>query len=249
MSAAKGLASPWRLLVDSLKAVWSNKGFFFVAVSVVALPLALLSFGQPSEEQELNNYYAPASFMMTLAIFWAATRITYNKEVSLKEAYYKGTSSAVKFFLVSAVVALSLLPFLLGAGIFSVSLLPGSGASMIERIIYGLIWLLFSLASLFLFSRVVFGLHEVVMTDASPVQGLKNSWKRTRRHSLSVMGRLLVLGLIAGLFMLLSALLATGISLVFPEGALVISSYFVTLLVLPLSYLYLSKLHRQLHEH
>lgn len=214
-------------------------------ISIVAVPVALLTLLSAQDTGNLESYTIPANFFMNLALLWAAVALVQKKNITVRQAYYQGTSSAVRFFLVSMVLALTLIPFLLGVAILTISLVPGSGASTVERSIYGALWLLFALLSLYLIARTLFALFTVVTTNARPGEAIRESWRMTKGHARKVMARLLFLSLVV---FLVAAAVGVGLGLAlksFEALATVLSTFIVSLAVLPLSYFYLYHLYRR----
>ena len=78
----------------------------------------------------------------TLAIIWALRQLYNSVSIRARDAFYKGMYPIIQFFLVLLLIAVELLPFLIGAVIFATVTTGGISSSGLEDFFWGLLFIL-----------------------------------------------------------------------------------------------------------
>src|SRR4051794_18248608 len=76
-----------------------------IICAVVAIPTAILNVATAGDSAT-QAYLSLATMIMNIVVIWAIIRLKSGHKVSVKEAYFEGSSSLVRFFLVASVLAL-----------------------------------------------------------------------------------------------------------------------------------------------
>lgn len=245
-SAAKPkLANPWRLLSDSVRFYFANFRRLVLIVAVASLPFGLLVL-LTAGDATFRIYGSVAALFMNLALFWTITRLDAGEKPSLKQSYYEGTAAVIRFIVFTLIIGVQLLPFVIGASLFSnASADPTNPATTPERILVGILWLVLSIPSARWFSQSIFGFFGLVKGEL-PVPAVRTSRKLVKGRTLAVLGRLVALGalmlVIVGL-----PLVAIIYKTADPQSPWIqVEQLVMGLVLLPVSYIYLFKLYQGL---
>lgn len=235
------LIGPHRLLGDSLKFIkfhWRPLGKVVLAGALINLLLQLAS------SADMGSVYKSLWFVFySCAILWTVRHLEdTGTAVSLRAAYYQGTAPALKFFLTLILIGLVSIPFSVGAFIYGT--LGASAGANPELIGVGLVWLLLGLITIFLLARTLLALVIITLPNITPLESFKLSWRLTKGRANSLAWRLLVPFAYFGLSSLVIVLLASLVKLNTVPEALV--ELFLNVTILPLLYIYVYKLYRQL---
>ena len=166
----------------------------------------------------------------------------------MRAAYYEGTAPLVRFLLVALLLALMLIPFALGSLIYINGVTGATlAASTSEKLILGLVWLVFALPSLLMIARYVLAIFAVIEPGATPMGAIHKASALVKGKTFRVAGRLLVLGLVALFILVVPTIIATSAgSSVINTWGLVAVQLLSTLIILPVSNLYLYSLYDHL---
>jgi hypothetical protein len=230
----------WRRCVRDYKASWK---LFLAIVLIVALPIRLLGLNSAlSTDGGFNAYATVASLVMNLAVLSAAYAYVTAKPFSLRQAYYEGTRSFVAYIIASSLLALCLLPAIIGFLFFSAG--SSSVGGLGEIIIVGVVAVVLVLPSLWLLVRFILGTVLVATEPLRPVEALKAARQLTLTRFWTVTARLLVLFFWVLLIVLIIAAITTILGLVFSSAGLLSAIFELTtsILVLPLGSLYVVRL-------
>ncbi len=212
--------------------------------AIIAVPLAVLSNLGLSQDPAFNVYSAFLSMIMNIALIWMVAQLKSGKHVSIRDAYYRGTGSLVRFILVLFVLTMMVVPFLLGysvyvAGVTGATLAP----TITEKLLLGSIWLILSLPTAWLLTRFFLALYAVVIRDVDPIRALKISNQLVKGKTGQVVGRLLLLGLLSLVILTLPAVvLLAGVKNTAVAITLVAAQALTIVVILPFSSLFLCEL-------
>jgi hypothetical protein len=237
-------ASFLRILVRAWQDFRAHWKILLWISGVVTVPVSILQVVPTlSTNQLLQAYLAIASMIMSVALLWAVMELAAGRPVTLRRAYYDGTTAFVKFLIVFTVLTLQMLPLVFGATIYAVGIQAASTTP--EEIIFGLVWVLLSLPSLYWLNRNIYAMFHIFEPDSTPVAALRASRREVKGQFWAAFARLI--GLVAMLIVVLLALL-TLVGLVVHNQALLLATVqlLANLLALPLFYLALYHLHRAL---
>lgn len=134
--------------------------------------------------------------IFSLATIWILRATIARESFRLREAFYKGMYPLIPFFLVLLVVSLQLLPFLVGAGLYSQIVGGKIAVSFVEILPWLILFLLLSWASLYMLCSSLFALYIAALPDMTPMKALRSARKLVRHRRLSVVRKLLFLPLI-----------------------------------------------------
>ena len=246
---AQPLPSGWHLAKASLGMWKRHLKTFTLLTALVALPANLIQLLLASSDGTISTYISLVSVLMNLALVWAALQLEGGaKTVRLRQAYYEGTASFVRFLLASAVIVVELIPITVGLFLYNVGVAGAApGTTSFERVVVGLLAFALTLPSVFWVNRSVLALVGVPSGDLRPVAAVRDSWRRVKGHSWQVLAKLLFLMLAAAALVAIPAII-----LVFlyerttNRGFLALLQVFASLVILPFIDIYLVKLNREL---
>lgn len=246
---ATTVISARKLFKQSFQDFWKYRWKLMGLVLIIAAPLTLLNNLTPnsSADTSLTAYGTFLSLIMSVALIWLIIQIKNGKVPTVREAYYRGTASLVRLLLITAVLVLSLVPFILGGLIYvsgtTGTLTAGTG----EKLVLGLVWFVFALPSFWLIMRWLLAIYIVVGDDMTPLAALRRSASLVKGKLLKVTGRLVLLGLISILILTVPAILILSgpTSLLITIG-LILLQLISQLIILPITNLYMYGLYQDL---
>jgi hypothetical protein len=247
-TAAK-LVGPLTLTGQAWQSMWRGKGRLWAIVSVVAIPVTIISLLTADSDPTLSAYSAFATVFMNIAVLWAVMRLAEgDNKVTLARAYYSGTAIIARFLLVAGLLVLMALPFLIGGAIYYYGIAGTPPASLAVDFLLGLVWLLLAWPSGYWLSRTIFALLEFDgKPELKPTEAVRLSWSAVRGKGTKVFGRLiwLLMVLLLSVTVPAFAVLST-LSGALASDTLVIIQLAATFIIVPLSYFYLLFLYREL---
>jgi hypothetical protein len=181
--------------VSSLKSDLSQsiKGNFGALTSSLTLFMTLVGSSANNSVAGSSAYQLFLGLIASLATIWAIRQVLTGSKIRIRDAYYKGMSPLVPFILVLLVIGLELLPLLIGATIYSIVTTNGIAVSAIEKILWGTLFAVLSLVSLYLISSSTFALYISTLADMTPVKALRSASKLVKGRRSQVVRKLLFL--------------------------------------------------------
>jgi hypothetical protein len=181
---------------------------------------------------------------MALTFIWVlrSSQAENPQKIRLKDGFYKGMYALVPFLLVIMVIALQLIPLLVGASLYSIVVSNGLAVSGLEQFVWGAGFFILAVWSLYMIAPSVLALFIVTLPDMTPIKALKASRKLVQYRRWTVLRKELFLPVI---IIVLLGLLTLPIIL----WATVLAEwvYFaLSLVVLPVTLSYLYTLYREL---
>lgn len=125
----------------------------------------------------------------SLALVWSIRRLHSNKPVKIHDAYYGGNVSLVPTILVSFVLILTLLPAIVGSGIFATA--AQYSPSSTEITIVGLIAGVSLLISLYFLSMIWPAFYIVSLPPTRPWQAIKSAAQITKKHRFAILRKII----------------------------------------------------------
>lgn len=180
----------------------------------------------------------------SLAIIWALRQVIAGPSpgVRIRDAYYKGMYPLVPVLLVLLVITVQLLPFLIGAGLYSFIVTNGIAAHPVEQLLWGLLAVAGLVASCYWLISSIFALYIVALPDMTPLKGLRSARLLVKHRRWVVLRKLLFLPLALSVIALIIGL--PFVLLITSAAPLVL--FFLGVLYLPLVHAYLYTLYREL---
>jgi hypothetical protein len=233
-----------QLLGGSLKDYFKKWRQWLMVTGIVVVPSALITIW--AADTVTAAYMSLAAIIMNQALLYSVMNAG-GGPVKLREAYYQGTARLVPFIMVVFVLALAFIPFITGVVFFFAGTADTTVAiSAGEQVLLGLVFLILSLPTLFLSTRWILAIFTVQDKDVKPIQALKLSNRAVKGRSWSVLWRLVI---ISALAIGVMAVLRIAFSMVTVNEVLVdaLLQLVTSIVVLPITYLYLYRLNRSLH--
>lgn len=146
-------------------------------ISKVGSALALFSYAVSSSggDSVSANYQIFSSLIITLAIIWSIRQTLAGEKIFIRQAFYQGIYPLIPFMTVLAVIAVQLLPALIGNLLLSTVLANGLAISLMEKLIWWIIFILLFTLSLYMALSSVFGLYISTLPDMTPMKALRSA--------------------------------------------------------------------------
>lgn len=189
--------------------------FVYLIVSVITLKgvglttgsgrlaslVSLLSNGSGQSGSASNGgYQLVAGLLISLAFIWALREAYAGTRVRLRDSFYRGMTPLIPFVLVLLVIALELLPAIIGVAVYITVLNNGIAVLFAEKMLWGLMMTLLILLSCYLVTSTVFALYIVSLPGMEPFRALRSARQLVRYRRWVVMRKLLFLPLASALF-------------------------------------------------
>lgn len=132
----------------------------------------------------------------SLAIIWGVRQVTAGEAPRLKDSFYKGMYPLIPFLLVLFVLALQLLPFLIGNLIFNTVLQNELAVTAIEKVVWLLLFVALALLSAYMIVSSVFALYIATLPEMTPLVALRSARELVLHRRWSVGIRLVALPIV-----------------------------------------------------
>ncbi len=191
---AQGFSSG--LSVTSLK---SQLGSLFkgnqLTGGLAVYALMLSSFGGSGSSANGNSAFALVMLVVgSLAVIWGLRNsVNRAKKVRIRDAYYRGMYPVVPFVLILLLIAVELLPVIIGVSIYSIALNNSIAVSVLEKAGFGLVALLLTALSVYMLSSTIFALYISTLPDMTPMKALKSARDLVKKRRLPIILRLVYL--------------------------------------------------------
>jgi hypothetical protein len=182
--------------------------------------LAIFSFLVASSGNSANTSSSPYQTILvlfiSLVVIWALRQTMAGAVVRVRDAFYRGTYPLMVFLLVLLVVCLQLLPLYIGAQLYSFVVTGGIAVLLIEKVLWGMLFFLLALLSLYMLASSLFALYISTLPDMTPMKALRSARELVRYRRWTVLRKLLYLAfillLVAFIIMLPFILLLTAVA-------------------------------------
>jgi hypothetical protein len=190
-----------------------------------------------------SNVYQTALFVVfSLAFIWMLRHVLLNKNLTLRNIFYKSQTPLIPFVIVLIFIILELLPMIIGLFIFSTVFANGIAVHLVEKIIWSILSFSFVATSLYLLVSSIFALYIVTLPDVRPIQALRSSWQLTKKRRTLLLRKVILLPIV--LFIILSV-----VSLIFIAIIPAIADYIyfaLSIVAVLLAHSYLYNLYRKM---
>lgn len=160
-------------------------------VSSLGVFVILVGSAGNSSSQTAGAYQLILGLMTSLAVIWALRQVLAGQAIRIRDAYYRGVYPLVPFVLVLVVIGLQLLPLLIGSTLYSLVVTNGIAVYMIEKLIWGVLYALLALLSLYLITSSLFALYIVTLPDMTPMKALRSARELVRYRRWTVLRKLI----------------------------------------------------------
>lgn len=210
--------------------------------SSLAIFAVLVGNTGTSNNNTSSGYQLVLLVMVSLACVWALRQVLSGTKVRIRDAYYRGMYPFVPFVLVLMTVALQLLPLLIGAGVYNLVTTIGIAVYPVERLLWGVLFALLALLSLYLITSSLFALYIVTLPDMTPMKALRSARALVRNRRWTILRKVLFLPVL--LLIVAALIMVPVISLIAPLAQWVF--YFLTMLAVAAIHAYMYTLYREL---
>lgn len=195
-----------------------------------------------SVNQAASVYQSVLLVVISLAVIWALRQTLSKNKATAKQAFYNGLHPLVPFLLVLFVIALQLLPLVIGSSIYSIVINNGIAVTGLEQTLWALMFGSLALLSLYMITSSLFALYIVTLPNLEPMQALRSARELVLHRRWIVMRKVMFLPLI---LLVLAAVIFIPLIIVIP---VVVEWLFVvlSLAALVLSHTYMYSLYREL---
>lgn len=225
---------------SELKTVFADS-FGGVGGSFATLSYMVGTVGQVSSA-EAGVYQSILFLIGSLAIIWTVRQLMASKKIRIRDAYYKGMYPLIPYILVTLVIAIQLLPAIIGAWLFSIVTANGIAASGFEQALWLGLFFILALASIYMICSSLFALFIVTLPDMTPMRALRSARGMVKYRRISIVGRLVVL-------LLFVAVVYTAVMvpiIMFAAALAPIVFYLTTVLITGLGITYMYTIYREL---
>lgn len=140
-----------------------------------------------------SAYQSMLVVVISLALIWTL-RQTYNSvKIRIREAFYRGEYPLVPFILVLIVIGLQLIPLLASNMLYGFVFGNGLAVTMLEKVMWGILFFMMVLLTLYMVTSSVFALYIVTLPDVTPLQALRSARELVRFRRWTVMRKFLFL--------------------------------------------------------
>ncbi len=171
-------------------------GHFAGLASGLSIFTIMLSSAGNSTSQVAGAYQMFLALMGSLAIIWALREVLAGKNVRIRDPYYRGMYPLVPFILIMCVVALQLIPLLIGSGLYSIVVNNGIAVLFIEKFVWAMLYGLLALLTLYMLTSSIFALYIVTLPDMTPLKALRSARELVRYRRWTVLRKIICLPII-----------------------------------------------------
>jgi hypothetical protein len=118
-------------------------------------------------------YQSILLIIVSLVLIWVLRQVHAKHKVNIRDGYYKGLYPMIPFVLVLCVIALQLVPGIIGTQIYNLVTSSGIATLFVEKAVWGLLAFSLILLSIYMICSSVFALYIVTLPDMKPVQSLR----------------------------------------------------------------------------
>lgn len=169
--------------------------------SSLAVLAVLVGSTGTSSSGAAGAYQLMLSLVVSLAIIWALREVMTGAVVRVRDAYYRGMQPLVPFVLVLCVIALQLIPFIIGATLYSIVTKNGIAIYLLDKVIWGTLFGLLTVLSVYMISSSVFALYIVTLPNMTPLKALRSARQLVLNRRWTVLRKVLLLPVLLSLIL------------------------------------------------
>jgi hypothetical protein len=164
--------------------------------TAIALLGYLVSGGGASPTDSSSTYQVLLSIIVSLAVIWIVRQLQAGEKPRLRDGFYKGMYPLIPFVLVIIVICVQLIPLIIGNVTYSIIIQNGLAATVIEKVLWLLLFIFLALLTLYMLTSSVFSLYIVTLADMTPLKALRSARQLVLHRRLAVGLRIIVMPLI-----------------------------------------------------
>ncbi len=169
-----------------------NGGLGHVAAGAASFVYLLGSSGN-SAGSTAGSYQLIWILISSLALIWTLRQISNDVKVRVRDGFYRGMYPLIPFVFVLAIIALQLLPMIVGGSLFSSSSASGLAASYIDTFVWTALFTMLTIASLYMVTSSIFALYIVSLPDMAPLAALRSARQLVANRRWTVMRKIIFL--------------------------------------------------------
>lgn len=173
--------------------------------SSLAVFAVLLGSSGTSASGAAGAYQLFLILIVSLAVIWSLREVVAGVNVRVRDAYYRGMYPLVPFMIVLLVIGFQFLPLIIGASLYSIVTSNGIAVYAAEKLLWGLLFAMLSLLSVYMVSSSSFALYIVTLPEMTPLKALRSARQLVRYRRWTVLRKVLALPLV--LFLLLTLIM------------------------------------------
>jgi hypothetical protein len=217
-------------------------GHFAALSSSIGAFAILIGSTSSTSSSTSGPYQFIVVLISSLAIIWALRQIVAGKKVKVRDSYYRGMYPAIPFVLILLVICIQLIPFIIGAKLYTTVIVAGIAAQAIEKLVWFLVFAVLALWSLYMICSSLFALYIVTLPDMTPLKALRSARGLVRHRRWIVLSKVLYLPL--ALLVLIALIMLPVILVISPLSVAVF--FILSLFALVIVHTYMYNLYREL---
>lgn len=167
--------------------------------SKISNGVALFSYlagNSTSSVEGSTAYQVMFGVIISLAVIWAARQAMAGEKPGFRDPFYKGMYPLTPFVAVLVVISIQFIPFALGSLMYSTVLNNGLAVTILEKVLWLLLFGLFVLVTLYLVISSIFALYIVTLPDVRPLSALKSARELVLHRRFAIGVRMLALPIV-----------------------------------------------------
>lgn len=172
-------------------------------ISSLATGFTLFSFlagsANTASTDAASAYEAMLLLVISVVFIWALRQVYAKQQVRIRDAFYTGTFPIVPYLLTLLIIGVQLLPFVIGAALYSNLLTGGYLVGPLQRYFAIVVLILLAAWSLYMICASIISLYIVTLPDMTPLKALKSARELVRFRRWVVLRKLLFLLVVVGI--------------------------------------------------
>ena len=170
-----------------------NLGHLGASVSVFVY---ILGTAGNNSSQVASAYQLFLTIISSLAVIWALRQVYSGAIPRVRDAFYRGMFPLVPFILVLLVIALQMIPLLIGSALYSLVISNGIAVHIIEKLLWGLMYVGLASVTIYWLTSSVMALYVVTLPEMTPTKALRSAKDLVKGKRWIVLRKLLFLPLL-----------------------------------------------------
>lgn len=171
-------------------------GNFAALASGLGVFVVMIGSAGSNSTAASSPYQLVIAIVTSLAVIWSLRQVLANKKFRLRDTYYKSMYPLIPFILVLAIVSLQLIPLMIGSTIYGMVVSYGIAVSIIERIIWVIVFLGLATLTIYWLSSSLFALYIVTLPDMTPIKALRSAKELVTGYRWQVIRKVIALPVI-----------------------------------------------------
>lgn len=133
------------------------------------------SGGNTTSATTSNSYQFIWVLIVSLVLIWTLREAYAKHKVRARDGFYRGMYPLIPFVMVLLVVALEILPLVIGAFLYNTVITNGIAAASFEKGLWFGVMLSFGLVSIYMIASSIFALYIVCLPGMTPMKALRSA--------------------------------------------------------------------------